>query len=151
MGTLQGMTITPASLNLPIIQGATFDEALERSFFPYETELSCGQLVRKDTGAPVNEADRVDEDYTGCTAELQLRHPVTKALIATLNTVNDGIVLSGKVMRLFISHTDTADFEYGETAPAWTYCIGHVEVTRPDGTRERQYSITSPLDPEETV
>lgn len=145
------MTVTPAILNLPIIQGATFDEAWERSFFPYDTEWVCGQLVRADTGAPVNEADRVLEDYTGCSAEVQLRHPETKALIKTLTTANSGVVLSGKVMRLFISHTDTALFVYGEAEPAWTYCIGQVEVTRPDGTRERQYSITFPLDPEDTV
>lgn len=145
------MTITPASLTLPIVQGATFDEALQRSFFPYDTEWVCGQLLRKDTGAPVDEADRVVEDYTGCTAELQLRHPDTKALIKTLSTANSGIVLDADTLRLFISHTDTAALAYGETAPAWMYCIGQVEVTRLDGTRERQYSITFPLNPEETV
>ena len=145
------MTITPASLTLPIVQGATFDEALQRSFFPYDTAWVCGQLVRADTGAPVNEADRVPEDYTGCTAELQLRHPETNALIKTLTTANSGIVLDADTLRLFISHADTAAFVYGDTAPAWTYAVGHVEVTRPDGTRERQYSITSPLNPELTV
>lgn len=145
------MTITPASLSLPIVQGATFDEALQRSFFPYDTEWVCGQLVRSDTGAPVNEADRVLEDYTGCSAEVQLRHPETNALIKTLSTANSGIVLDADTLRLFISHTDTAALVYGETAPAWTYAVGHVEVTRADGTRERQYSITFPLNPELTV
>ena len=95
--------------------------------------------------------DRVLEDYTGCTAELQIRHPETNALIKTLNTTNSGIVLDANTLRLFISHADTAALVYGETAPAWTYAVGHVEVTRADGTRERQYSITFPLNPELTV
>lgn len=145
------MTITPSCLHVTIIQGATLDEAWERSFYPYEVEWQCGQLVKKESGEPAPDSDRTLEDYTGCTAEAQLRHPTTGALITTLNTTNGGIVLDAARLRLVMTYGQTSALVYGETPPAWTYCTAHVEVTRPDGTRERQYEVTFTLNPETTV
>ncbi|KQO38091.1 hypothetical protein ASF19_20160 [Acidovorax sp. Leaf84] len=145
------MTITPSCLAVTIIQGATLDEAWERKFYPYAVEWSCGQLVKKGSGEPAPNSDATPEDYTGCTAEAQLRHPDTGAVLTTLSTANGGIVLDGAFLRLAMAYADTAALAYGETAPAWNTCKAHVEVTRPDGTRERQYEVTFTLNPEATV
>jgi len=145
------MTIQATPLDVTIVQGATLDEAWARSFFPYEVEWCGGELVKKGTTEPAPDADKVLEDYTDCTAEAQIRHSLTGALIATLNTTNGGIVLDGATLRLFMSYAATSALVYGLTPPAWQTAEAHVEVTRPDGTRERQYEITFNLDPESTV
>lgn len=147
------MTIKPTCLEVVVVQGATLDEAWTRSFFPYDTEWQCGMLVRKDSGQPVDPADEVLEDYTGCTAEGDMRHPETGALIRKLSTADGTIVLDGAVLRLRVPYAETSAFQYGAIAPAWQHCTCQIEVTRPapGNTRERQYSITFCLDPEGTT
>lgn len=145
------MTITPACLDVTIVQGATLDEAWKRAFFPYPVEWDCGRWVKKCSGEPAPDSDKVAEDYTGCTAEADLIHPKTGLVITSLSTANGGISLVADVMRLAMSYTDTAALVYGTTAPAWKNCTAQVEVTRPDGTRERQYTITFHLNPETTT
>lgn len=145
------MTILPACLESTIVQGATLDDAWQRSFYPYDVEWVCGTFVKKCSGEPAPDSDKVAEDYTGCTAEAQLRHPVTGALIETLNTTNGGIVLEDDWLRVHMDYAATSALVYGDVAPAWKYCVAHVEVTRPDGTRERQYEIKFSLDPEKTL
>lgn len=145
------MTITPSALAVTIVQGATLDEAWQRSFYPYEVEWQCGVLVKKSSGEPAPDADKVLEDYTGCTAEADLIHPVTGATILTLSTATGGIILDDAWLRLSMSYAATAALEYGSDAPKWKHCNAQVEVTRPDGTRERQYTIRFTLDPETTT
>ena len=140
----------PARLTFHILQGATFAEALERVTYPYPVRLECGRLVKED-GSAAPAADAVPENYTGCTARVQLRRDIdSQDVIAELTTENDGIVLDGAWLRLNLSAIQTAAFAYGGVAPAWETCIGQVEVTRPGGEVERQYELTFVLHPEGT-
>lgn len=142
---------TPARLTFTIYQGATFNEALERVTYPYPVRWDCGRLVKECSGATAPDADKTPEDYTGCTARAQLRSCIDSAVvIAELTTENDGIELEDAWLRLKMTAAQTAAFEYGDTAPAWTSCIAQVEVIRPGGEVERQYEITFNLSPEGT-
>lgn len=141
---------TPARLTFDIYQGATFSESLERVTYPYPVRWECGRLV-KDCGTPAPLADATAEDYTGCTARMQLRRDIdAPAVIAELTTENDGIALDGARLRLNLSAAQTAAFAYGHTPPGWETCIGHVEVVRSGGEVERQYELTFVLHPEGT-
>lgn len=144
------MTITPAQITLPIIQGATFREPLTRAVFPYLVREECGRLVKADSGMPAPDSDRVPEDYTGCKARVQMRRDINSPVIHELTTENDGILLSGDTLTLALTPVQTSAFVYGSTPPAWKSCMGHVEVERPNGDVERQYEITFPLSPEGT-
>lgn len=140
----------PARLTFHILQGATFAEALERVTYPYPVRLECGRLV-KDDGSAAPATDATPEDYTGCTARVQLRRDIdSQDVIAELTTENGGIVLDGAWLRLNLTAIQTATFAYGSSAPAWEACIGHVEVTRLSGEVERQYELTFVLHPEGT-
>lgn len=143
------MTI-PAQIELTIYQGATFRVPLKRSYFPYPVREECGQIY-KCSGEPAPEADRIPEDYTGSTARAQLRISIGSTdVIVELTTENDGIELSGDTLTLVLTNTQTAAFEYGSVAPAWTKCVAQVEVIRPNGDVERHYNITFFLDREGT-
>ena len=142
---------TPASLTLTIYQGATFREELERLTVPYEVREDCGRLVSACSGASVPDADKTPEDYTGCTARVQLRRKVDDPeVLAELTTENGGIELDGAWLRLLMTPQQTAALVYGRTLPGWTSCIGQVEVTRPGGEVERQYELSFVLMPEGT-
>lgn len=67
---------TPACLDYTIYQGATFRAPLERVTVPYPVREECGQLVKACSGEPVPDTDKVPEDYTGCTARMQLRREI---------------------------------------------------------------------------
>lgn len=142
---------TPARLQLTIYQGATFREALERLTVPYPVRWDCGQLVGACSGARVPDADITREDYTGCMARVQLRRDIddTQVLIE-LTTENGGIELDGAWLRLVMTAAQTAALEFGDAPPAWTSCIGQVEVVRPSGDVERQYELGFELRQEAT-
>ena len=144
------MTAT-AHLGLTIKQGATFREPLTRTTYPYPVRVECGQVV-KECGTPAPDTDATPEDYTGCAARAQIRPSIdSAAIIAELTTENGGIILAGDTLTLYLSHTQTAAFVYGQTPPAWRSAIGQVEVTRPNGDVERQYEIKFTLSREGTL
>ncbi|SOE37545.1 hypothetical protein [Delftia acidovorans] len=142
---------TPARLQLTIYQGATFREALERLTVPYPVRWDCGQLVDACSGARVPDADITLEDYTGCTARVQLRRDIDDTqVLLELTTENGGIELDGAWLRLVMTAAQTAALEFGDAPPAWTSCIGQVEVVRPSGDVERQYELAFELRQEAT-
>ena len=141
----------PARLTLNIYQGATFREELERLTVPYEVREGCGRLVNVCSGMPVPDSDITPEDYTGCTARVQLRRELDDAeVLIELSTENGGIELDGAWLRLLMTPSQTAAFVYGDMSPGWTSCVGQVEVTRPSGEVERQYELSFVLMPEST-
>ena len=142
---------TPACLDYPIYQGATFREPLKRVTVPYPVREECGQLVKACSGEPVPDAAKVPEDYTGCMARMQLRREIDDPeVLLELSTANGGIELDGAWLRLLMTAEQTAAFVYGPVAPGWTSCIGQIEVTRPSGDVERQYELRFALYPEST-
>ncbi len=142
---------TPACLDYPIYQGATFREPLKRVTVPYPVREECGQLVKACSGEPVPDADKVPEDYTGCTARMQLRREIDDPeVLLELSTTNGGIELDGAWLRLLMTADQTAAFVYGYPPTGWTSCIGQIEITRPSGDVERQYELRFDLYPEGT-
>lgn len=142
---------TPACIELTIYQGATFREAFHRFSVAYPVREACGTVVKTCSGEPVPDADKVPEDYTGCTARVQLRRKVDDPeVLAELTTENGGIELDGAWLRLLMTAEQTAALVYGRTLPGWVSCIGQVEVTRPGGEVERQYELGFVLMPEGT-
>jgi len=145
------MTIQATPLDVTIVQGATLDEAWERSFYPYATVVDCdGVVVKKSTGEPAPDVDKVLEDYTGCTATANMIHPLTGAVIETLSTATGEIVLDDATFRLGMDYAATTAFVFGPNAPAWENCSAEVFVTRPTGEREKQYEIFFTLQPKDT-
>lgn len=145
------MTVKPAQLALTIYQGATFREPLIRANYPYLVRIELDQPVKLD-GSTAPATDATAEDYTGCTARMQVRAALgSTAVLFSLTTENDGIVLSGDTLTLQLTPTQTADLAYGRIPPNWVCAVGHVEVVRPNGDVERQYEIQFVLDPEGTV
>ncbi len=143
---------TPACLHFPIYQGTTFREELERVTVPYAVRQECGgRLVHACTGATVPDADITREDYTGCSARMQLRREIDDPVVLLeLSTANGGIELEGAWLRLLMTAEQTAAFIYGDMPLGWSSCMGQVEVTRTDGSVERQYELNFLLHPEST-
>lgn len=141
------MTVKPTIITGEVIyEGATYDPQWERSFFPYPVTWDGGW--RKADGSLAPEADRTLEDYTGCTARMQMRASVGAAeVIIELTTANGGIVLSGARLQLRILPAATAAIA---SVVPWSEAIGHVEVERPDGRVDRQYEIHFIRSPEGT-
>lgn len=137
------MTVTPSTLTIEIHQGGSLIEDFERAFYPYEVVWDCGRWVKKCTGRPAPDADRVLEDYTGCSAVAVMVPKIGSGdEIFTLSTDDGTLVLDGAWMRFRLTPAQTAAFEYGDTLPAWQTCESYVYVTRPDGTIEPQYFVT---------
>ncbi len=137
---------TPVKHSITIIQGTTQHEPLVRQYVEYAVKsMDCGGgYVDACTGAPVPPGDLRDEDYTGCTARMQLREDISSAAVLwEMSTDNGRIELDGKTLTLVFDAADSSAF-------AFDSAIGHVEVTRPNGDVERQYEITFDLDPEGT-
>lgn len=136
---------TPAALPLVLYQGTTQRAPLVRRYLPFAvTGNECDGYARACTGQPVVESDYTDEDYTGCTARMQLRPDVTSSkLLLELTTENGGIELAGDTLTLVFQPADLAGARFEEA-------IGHIEVIRPNGDVERQYEITFILSPEGT-
>lgn len=131
---------------LVIQQGATFSERFERLFYPYETTIGPdGYTVIKADGTPAPDEDRVLEDYSGCTARMQIRATKDAAtIIADLSTLSGGIVLAANVVTITIDAAATA------AMTGWDTAVGDLEIVRADGTVERQYEFTFSLSTEVT-
>lgn len=132
---------TPAKLKIVLLQGTTQPIPLERSYLPFKvTGDECSGYRNACTNAPVLPSDYVDEDYTGCTARMQLREEVGSSAVLVELTSPTDISLAGKTITLLFRPAHTVGKTF-ETA------IGHVEVTRPNGDVERPYEITFTLSP----
>ena len=128
---------TPVKHSITIIQGTTQRVPLVRQYVEYAVKsMDCGGgYVDACTGAPVPPGDLRDEDYTGCTARMQLREDVdSSAVLWEMSTDNGRIELDGNTLTLVFDAADSSSF-------AFDSAIGHVEVTRPNGDVERQYEI----------
>ena len=128
---------TPVKHSITIIQGTTQHEPLVRQYVEYTVKsMGCGGgYVDACTGAPVPPGDLRDEDYTGCTARMQLREDVDSSAVLWEMSTDDGrIELNGNTLMLVFDAADSSTF-------AFDSAIGHVEVTRPNGDVERQYEI----------
>jgi hypothetical protein len=76
-----------------------------------------------------NGSPAIVTDLTGYTARMQVRGKITDvAPLVELTTENDGIALgdTAGTIDLFISHTDTADFD-------WTAGVYDLELITPGG------------------
>lgn len=80
--------------------------------------------------------DGIDDDYTDCTAVVEIRDASSNVLLETLGTDTGGISFDGGRLELYMSNTDTT------ALPEFSSAIGHIEVRRPWGDVERQYEVT---------
>lgn len=130
---------TPVKHSITIIQGTSQRVPLVRQYVDYAVKSAgCGGgYVDACTGAPVPPGDLRDEDYTGCSARMQLREDVDSSeVLWEMSTANGRIELDGNTLTLVFCPDDSKDF-------AFDSAIGHVEVTRPNGDVERHYEIKS--------
>ena len=128
---------TPVKHSITIIQGTTQHVPLVRQYVEYAVKsMDCsGGYVDACTGAPVPPGDLRNEDYTGCTARMQLREDVdSSAVLWEMSSGAGRIELNGNTLTLVFDAADSSSF-------AFDSAIGHVEVTRPNGDVERQYEI----------
>ena len=137
---------TPAKLKLTIYQGTTQRVPLQRRYLPFAvTGDECSGYKNACTRAPVLPTDYTDEDYTGCSARMQIREDVgAPAVLVELTSVGGGIELAGDTLTLVFQPIDTAGKNF-DTA------VGHVEVIRPNGDVERHYEIAITLSQEVTL
>lgn len=138
------MTI-PVKLKETLYQGTTQRIPLVRRYLPFAvTGDACAGFQDACTGTAVQESDYTDEDYTGCTARMQLREAVDASeVLLDLTTENGGIELDGNKLTLVFTPDDTIPLSFDKG-------VGHVEVIRPDTSVERQYEIAFKFSPEGT-
>lgn len=136
---------TPAKLKLVLYQGTTQRVPLVRQYVDYAIKGDeCAGYTNACTGEPVPPGDFHDEDYTGCTARMQLRPEVaSRRVLLELTSANGGIELAGNTLTLVLQPQDTEGVSFEEA-------VGHVEVVRANGDVERQYEIAVVLSPEVT-
>lgn len=138
---MSNSTTVPATEKFTIRAGATFRELLQRSTVDYKTQYINGVLCKMD-GTPVPDGDIVPEDYTDCTAILELRDADTNALLATFTTADNTITFTESVpgkldtIVLYMSPTATG------ALTAFASAVGQLELRRPYGDIERQYELT---------
>ena len=126
---------TPVKHAVTIIQGTTQYEPLIRRYIDFEVKESRGEFVDAATGEAVDPSRFVDEDYTGCTARMQLREDIDSSeVLWEMTTDNGRIELNGNTLTMVFLPGDSAQF-------AFTNAIGHIEIVRPGGSIERQYEI----------
>jgi len=113
-------SVKPAKVTAEILAGATFRRGWTRK------------------------VDGVEDDYTDCTAVVEIRDASTNDLLSTLSTDTGGISFTGGRLELYMSHTDTAALPHFDSA------IGHIEVRRPWDDVERQYEVTFSYSPQRT-
>lgn len=137
---------TPVKHKITILQGTTQRIPLSRQYVPYAIKGDeCSGYVDACTGAPVPPTDFHDEDYTGCSALLQIREEIGKPILWEMSTDNGRIELDGKTLTLVFEADDSSAFTFYDGA------MGQVEVTRPNGDKERHYVLTFTIDRESTV
>lgn len=130
----------------PILQGATYTLSLLRKYLPYTAvKGECGSMTNSCTGEAVDDADMTLENYAGCEAKMQIRAEAGAAdVLFEASTADGSIVLNGASLLLTISAATTAAFTFKKG-------VGHIEITRPDATVERQYELLFKLSPEVTL
>lgn len=135
----------PVVLPLPLYQGTTQRVPLVRSYLPFAIKGNeCSGYVNACTGQPVKDTDYTDDDYTGCSARMQLRPDVgSSKVLLELTSANGGIELAGNTLTLVFRPTDTTGLRFDDA-------IGHVEIVRPNGDVERHYELTVALSLEGT-
>lgn len=137
---------TPVRHKITILQGTTQRIPLSRQYVPYAIKGdACSGYVDACTGAPVPPTDFHDEDYTGCSALLQIRADIGEPVLWEMSTTNGRIELDGKTLTLVFDAVDSSAFTFYDGA------MGQVEVTRPNGDVERHYALTFTIDRESTV
>ena len=137
---------TPVRHKIVILQGTTQRIPLSRQYVPYAIKGdACNGYVDACTGAPVPPTDFHDEDYTGCSALLQIRTDIGEPVLWEMSTTNGRIELDGKTLTLIFEAADSSTFTFYDGA------MGQVEVTRPNGDVERHYALTFTIDRESTV
>lgn len=136
---------TPVKLKETLYQGTTQRIPLVRRYLPFAvTGDACAGFQDACTGTAVQPGDYTDEDYTGCTARMQLREAVDASeVLLDLTTENGGIELDGNKLTLVFTPDDTIPLSFDKG-------VGHVEVIRPDTSVERQYEIAFKFSPEGT-
>lgn len=137
---------TPVKHKITILQGTTQRIPLSRQYVPYAIKGdACSGYVDACTGAPVPPTDFHDEDYTGCSALLQIRADIGEPVLWEMSTTNGRIELDGKTLTLVFEADDSSAFTFYDGA------MGQVEVTRSNGDVERHYALTFTIDRESTV
>lgn len=137
---------TPVKHKITILQGTTQRIPLSRQYVPYAIKGdACSGYVDACTGAPVPPTDFHDEDYTGCSALLQIRADIGEPVLWEMSTTNGRIELDGKTLTLVFDADDSSAFTFYDGA------MGQVEVTRSNGDVERHYALTFTIDRESTI
>lgn len=136
------MSETIALVDRDIEQGATYaPPQLTRAFSTVPISAIGPNLVDPTSGNIVDISSLPQEDYTGCTAVMNLRvGDATGTLVHTLSTVNGEIILNGASILRRIPASVTATFPVG-------ILFGQIDITRPDSSVERQYEITCNVKP----
>ena len=144
-----------ATVTSTIQQGATYRAAWRRGAYPYPVQLQAGNLVRTDTWRAAALEDFVPVDYTGCTARMQVRPSICSAVVliefSSTPAPDQGLIELGSDGWLSLSLS-------ADLTAAMPCCsdgkpqqvIGHLEVTRPDGTVRREYEVYFTVSPEVT-
>jgi len=141
---MSNSTERPGTGHMTIFAGATFREPWARATIPYETQEINGVICKMD-GTPVPDSDIQPDNYTGCTAVMELRDADSDALLATFTT-DDGTITFQASDPTVVGLLDSIQLYMGATATgaltAFTAAVGQVEVRRPWGDIERQYEFT---------
>ena len=126
---------TPVKHAVTIIQGTTQHVPFIRRYIDSEVKESQGEFIDATTGETVDPSRFVDEDYTGCTARMQLREDIDSSeVLWEMTTDNGRIELNGNTLTMVFLPDDSAQF-------AFASAVGHIEIVRPGGSIERQYEI----------
>lgn len=146
----------PAPLQFTIYQGATFSERWRRMLVPYPVYERCGKLYSCETKLPVPDDDLTPDDFTGCTAVLQVFSRSDSSVVFELSTTNLGITLNAGGLgwvQADISDEDTDAFVYSAypAGGAWDSAVGQMMVTRPGGQVDPLFMIDFALRPKVPV
>lgn len=129
--------VQPVRIDRKINQGTTQAITLKRSHFPYPVFRDCEGYRKSCDRSPAPEADRVYQDYTGCTFSAVLKMaPTGGTVIDTLTTANGRVTSDGT--NIVLHFTPAATNAY---PPDVQRCWCYVEVTRPNGDVERHFEI----------
>lgn len=136
---------TPVKYAVTILQGTTQRIPLKRRYVDYAVQGDeCSGYTKVCDGTPVPAGDFHDEDYTGCSARVQLRRDIDSPdVLWEMSTVNKRIELNGNTLTLVFAPDESSAFD-------WEDAAGQIEVTRANGDVERQYEIKFKLDREST-
>ena len=132
--------------SVTILQGTTQRVPFVRRYVDYAIQGDeCSGYTKVCDGSPVPPEDFRDEDYTGCTARMQLRSDIdSEDVLWEMSTDAGNIELDGNTLTLVFAPDESSAFD-------WENAVGQIEVTRANGDVERQYEIKFKLDRESTL